>query len=133
MPITETRVSQEKSPVQVDSFSKKTVAFPQDWKTWEREVSKLIARTWLDEEFYDRLVNDPVGTLREAGLVLEDFVQVEINRDPNAFPVLRGAEGGVVIYELPLPPKPPQLDDETLRAWVEGSSDVVPMTVKVCC
>lgn len=105
------------------------MAFPQDWKTWEREVSKLIARAWLDEGFYNQFVSDPAGTLQEAGLVLEDFVQVEINRNPNAFPVLRGAEGGVVIYELPLPRKPQGLDEEELRAWATGRSDVMPVTL----
>ncbi|MFB2918221.1 hypothetical protein ACE1CB_06995 [Aerosakkonema sp. BLCC-F2] len=85
------------------------------------------------EDWISSPLSDPVGTLREAGLVLEDFVQVEINRDPNAFPVLRGAEGGVVIYELPLPPKPPGLDDEELRAWVEGRSQTAPANIAISC
>lgn len=102
------------------------MAFPQDWKIWEREVSKLIARAWIDEEFRSSLVSDPVATLAEAGLTLEDFVRVEINSEPNAVPVLRAGEGGTVIYELPLPAKPETVSDDALRAWVEGSSDVSP-------
>jgi hypothetical protein len=102
----------------------KTAAFPQDWKTWEREVSKLIAKAWMNEELYERLAQDPAGTLAEAGLILEDFVTVEINRNPNAVPVLRAGENGKVIYELPLPAKPASVSDSELRAWVEGRSGV---------
>jgi len=72
MVLTEIRLP---SSVQISSQAKKTAPFPSDWKLWETEVSKLVARAWLDSDFCDSFVADPAGTLQEAGLVLEDFVE----------------------------------------------------------
>ncbi len=106
------------------------MAFPQDWKLWETEVSKLVARAWLDSDFCDSFVADPAGTLQEAGLVLEDFVdEVQINQNPDAVPTLKAGEGGTVVFEIPLPPKPSTLTDEEISAWAEGRVDVAPATI----
>lgn len=95
------------------------MTFPQDWKTWEVRVSELIARAWLDESLYERLVHNPLGTLREEGFEIADFVEVQVNQHPGAVPVLRGTEGETVIYELPLPPKPDDLNIDQLRLLQE--------------
>ncbi|MCL1469528.1 hypothetical protein LAY57_02430 [Argonema antarcticum A004/B2] len=126
MVLTETRIS---TPVQISSQAKKTAPFPSDWKLWETEVSKLVARAWLDSDFCDSFIADPAGTLQEAGLVLEDFVEVQINQNPDAVPILRAGEGGTVVYELPLPPKPTTLTDEEISAWAEGRVDVAPASI----
>ena len=109
------------------------MAFPQDWKIWETEVSKLVAKAWLDSDFCDCFIADPAGTLQEAGLVLEDFVEVQINQNPNAVPTLRAGEGGTVVYEIPLPPKPATLTDEEISDWAEGRVDVAPASIVVTC
>ena len=102
------------------------MAFPQDWRSWETQVARLISRAWLDEALYTRLLNEPAATLRENGLILEDFVEVRINQDPDAVPVLQGTQGETVIYFLPLPPKPDNLTEEQIRSWLEGGAEGFP-------
>ena len=102
------------------------MAFPQDWKSWETQIARLISQAWLDEALYNSLLNDPAATLRENGLILEDFVEVQVNQAPNAVPVLRGTEGETVIYEMPLPPKPDDLTEEQIPFGLDPGADIPP-------
>jgi hypothetical protein len=102
------------------------MAFPQDWRSWETQISRLIGQAWLDEALYTRLLNEPAATLRENGLILEDFVEVRINQARDAVPVLQGTQGETVIYVLPLPPKPDNLTEEQIRSWLEGRAEGFP-------
>jgi hypothetical protein len=102
------------------------MAFPQDWRSWETQIARLIGQAWLDEALYRRLLTDPAATLRENGLILEDFVEVRINQAPDAVPVLQGTRGERVIYVLPLPPKPDDLTEEQIRSWLEGRAEGFP-------
>jgi len=92
-------------------------------KALERIVSKLIARSWIDNSFQKRFFSAPSATLREAGLKLEEFVEVEVIEKLSQ-PVLRlaGAEGGTVSYEIPLPAKPAELSDELLKGSIGKDS-----------
>ena len=102
------------------------MAFPQDWRSWETQIARLIGQAWLDEALYRRLVNEPAATLRENGLILEDFVELRIDLAPDAVPVLQGTQGETVIYVLPLPPKPDNLTEEQIRSWLEGRTEGFP-------
>lgn len=102
------------------------MAFPQDWKSWEAQISRLIGQAWLDEALYRRLLTEPAATLRENGLILEDFVEVRINQAPDAVPVLQGTRGETVIYFLPLPPRPDDLREDQIRSWLEGGDEGFP-------
>lgn len=102
------------------------MAFPQDWKSWEIQIARLIGQAWLDEALYNRLLNEPAATLRDNGLILEDFVEVQVNQAPDAVPVFQGTEGETVIYVLPLPPKPDDLTDEQITNWIEGRAEEFP-------
>jgi hypothetical protein len=102
------------------------MAFPQDWRSWETQISRLIGQAWLDEALYRRLLTEPAATLRENGLILEDFVEVRINQAPDAVPVLQGTKGETVIYILPLPPKPDDLTEEQITSWLEGRTEGFP-------
>ncbi len=102
------------------------MAFPQDWRSWETQIARLIGQAWLDEALYNRLLNEPAATLRDNGLILEDFVEVQVNQAPDAVPVLRGTEGETVIYEMPLPPKPDALTDAEISSWLEGRAESFP-------
>ena len=69
------------------------MAFPPDWRSWETQIAGLIGRAWLDEALYNRLLNEPAATLRDNGLILEDFVEVQVNRLPMQFPSFKVLEG----------------------------------------
>ncbi|HLO50695.1 MAG TPA: hypothetical protein VK211_19935 [Kamptonema sp.] len=107
------------------------MAFPQDWRSAETAISRLISQSWLDPELYNNLLTRPTATLREAGLI-EDFVEVRINQAPDAFPVLLGTSGETVIYVLPLPPKPDALSDEQITAWLEQRAEIAPGSAPKC-
>src|SRR4028119_1479054 len=95
------------------------MAFPQDWRSAEAAISRFIAQSWLNPELYNNLLTRPTATLREAGLI-EDFVEVRINQAPDAVPIVQGTSGETVIYVLPLPPRPDDLVEEQIRAWLAG-------------
>jgi hypothetical protein len=97
-------------------------------KNWETAMSKLIAKTWLNDDLYKRFLNDPAAILREAGLMIEEFVDVKVIQNLTGGPVLQmaGAEGGNTIYEIPLPVKPAELKDEQISTWVEGTGNMLP-------
>lgn len=101
------------------------MAFPQDWRSAEAEISRFIAQSWLNPEMYNNLLTRPTATLREAGLI-EDFVEVRINQAPDAVPVLQGTSGETVIYVLPLPPKPDDLTDVQITSWIENRAEIGP-------
>lgn len=107
------------------------MAFP---KNWETVVSKLIAKAWLNDDFHKRFFSDPAVVLREAGLMLEEFVEVKVIQNLTGGSVLRmaGAEGGTVVYEIPLPSKPADLSDEHISSWVKGKADLL-HAIPECC
>jgi hypothetical protein len=107
------------------------MAFPQDWRSAEAEISRFIAQSWLNPELYNKLLTRPTATLREAGLI-EDFVEVHINQDPDAVPVLQGTQGETVIYVLPLPPRPDDLTDAQVNDSVEGRAEIAPGFLLKC-
>jgi len=110
------------------------MAFPQDWRSWEKQIARLIGEAWLDEALYRRLLNEPAATLRDNGLILEDFVEVRINQAPDAVPVLQGTSGETVIYVLPLPPKPDALTEEQISSWLEGRAEGFSGgSIRLCC
>ena len=109
------------------------MAFPQDWRSWEIQIARLIGQAWLDEALYRRLVNEPAATLRDNGLILEDFVEVRIDQARDAVPVLQGTQGETVIYVLPLPPRPDDLTDEQINDFIEGRTEgFPPLNLCVC-
>ena len=109
------------------------MAFPQDWRSWETQIARLIGQAWLDEALYRRLVSEPAATLRDNGLILEDFVEVRIDQAPDAVPVLQGTQGETVIYVLPLPPRPDDLTDEQINDFIEGRTEgFPPLTLSGC-
>jgi hypothetical protein len=97
----------------------------ENWKNLETSVSKIVAKAWIDDKFRDRLISEPKEVLREAGIVLGDFVRVIVNQGATGTPTLQGAEGGT-IYEINLPPKPVDLIDEQISSWSAGITNLVP-------
>ena len=109
------------------------MAFPEDWRSWETQIARLIGQAWLDKALYRRLVNEPAATLRDNGLILEDFVEVRIDETPDAVPVLQGTSGETVIYVLPLPRRPDDLTDEQINDFIEGRTERFPPVPGCAC
>ncbi|MDJ0576631.1 MAG: hypothetical protein QNJ65_15870 [Xenococcaceae cyanobacterium MO_234.B1] len=96
------------------------MSFTERQKIWETTVSRLIAKAWLDQDFYQRFISNPAEILREAGLILEDVAKVIVNHDSLAAPILTGSDGGTMTYQINLPPKPAGINDEQISTWAAG-------------
>ena len=96
------------------------MSFTERQKIWETTVAKLIAKAWIDQDFYQRFISNPAEILQEAGLILEDVAKVIVNHNSTAALVLSGAKGGTLTYQINLPPKPTDLNDEQISTWAAG-------------
>ena len=93
-------------------------------------VSQLVAIAWFDDKYYQRLLNNTVEVLREAGVAIEEFAKIVINQSPSETPGLRLATAGD--YELCLPPRPTDMASEQLFA---ANQEQAPFTTSLftCC
>ena len=92
-------------------------------KLWETVLSKIVAKTWIDEDFCQRFISEPAVVLRESGMALSDTAQVIVNQGQANTSVLTTAEGGMTIYQVNLPSKPESLTDEQISAWAKNTMD----------
>jgi hypothetical protein len=110
---------------------------------------KVVARSWEDKEYHDRLVEDPRAVLSEAGLTIPAGINIDVvefstsgagGGDANSTDALYGtwekaAESGT--FTLPLPATPPEagdvvLYDEELES-VAGGGDLCCCPCCCCC
>ncbi|MDY6804246.1 MAG: hypothetical protein SXA11_10625 [Cyanobacteriota bacterium] len=91
-------------------------------KEFEINLAKLVAKTWADENFRQRFLAEPAAILREAGAILEGTVKVIVNEGSSASKIQPCPEGGTTVYEIALPSKPKDLDEETLYSWFQQFS-----------
>ena len=94
-----------------------------DWKEYQKSVSRLVARAWLDEEFKQRFISEPAAVLAENNLAVPEGVQVRVNEGVSVGSITSLGAGldSDVVYEIPLPPKPEELEDTQIRSWAAGS------------
>jgi hypothetical protein len=78
------------------------------------EISKLIARAWLDNEFRERFIADPKSQLLSAGLTLADNVEVQLDLFSHRWKIEPSNDFTSIIFTIPLPPKPSELNEERL-------------------
>jgi hypothetical protein len=97
----------------------------QNWQELEATLSKIIAKTWIDEQFRQQFISKPADILREAGVVIDDFVKVIVKQNANNVPVLQAGNGGTV-YEINLPSKPENLEEEELSVLMQEMVNKAP-------
>ena len=103
----------------------------QNWQELEATLSKIIARAWIDEQFRQQFISKPGAILREAGVVIDDFVKVIVKQNGHNVPVLQIGNGGTV-YEINLPPKPENLREDKLSVLMKEMIDKAP-SLRGCC
>ncbi|MDJ0690897.1 MAG: hypothetical protein QNJ41_20605 [Xenococcaceae cyanobacterium MO_188.B32] len=92
-------------------------------KNWESTLSRIVAKTWIDEDFCKRFISEPTVVLREAGMALNDTARVIVNQGQANTSVLTTADGGITVYQINLPSKPENLTDEQMSAWAKDTMD----------
>ena len=88
-------------------------------QVWEATVEKLIAISWLSEDFRARFVSEPIKVLREAGIAVDELVSVIVRDGSITTPMLAGANGATV-YEIELGSAPNGSKEERLDAPSSG-------------
>jgi hypothetical protein len=87
----------------------------------EKRWARIVARTWDDEEFRQRLLANPGAVLREVGFDLPDDVEIEVvDRAPDE------PSEGVTCVELPGLPEA----DDILEHDLAGNSTEQEITEK---
>lgn len=66
-----------------------------------KQVSKVVARAWLDKDFHARLMKDPHAVLTEAGIHLKGKVHVHQSTDTD--------------HHLVIPQRPAALDEHVRK------------------
>jgi hypothetical protein len=79
-----------------------------------KEFAEVIAHSWSDEDFHQKLLADPTGTLAAAGVVVPEGKRVEIVENT-----------GDTLYVV-LPERPTELADEELDTVAGGMSYFTP-------
>jgi len=80
----------------------------------EDAMGKVIAKAWDDEDYKERLKSDPKSVLSEAGVELEQDVEIHVVEDSDDH------------RHLVIPPRPGEgeLSDESLEKVAGGTTKV---------
>ena len=73
-----------------------------------KQYQQLIAKCWADEDFKQRLLAEPAGTLAAEGMALPEGM------------TLRVVENTAQSLTLVIPPRPTELTDEALEGVAGG-------------
>jgi hypothetical protein len=100
---------------------------------FQKALSKIVAKTWLDEEFHSKFLSNTKAVLEENGLTLPSGVEFRVNENTLVGTLTNTADSqdSNVVYEIPLPPKPTGLTDQPIHSWAndDGSEFPVPSTL----
>ncbi len=94
----------------------------------QKALSKVIAKTWLDEKFKQRLILEPEAVLEENGLKIPCGVEVRV-RETSSLESLASIDVNLdshQVYEIPLPPKPTELTDSQIQSWTDRDNPELP-------
>ena len=79
----------------------------------QQKINEVLARVWKDEDYKQKLLSDPRGTLSAAGLRLPENVRLKIHSDT----------ADTMNIVIPRNPADTELSDSTLDAVAGGSGD----------
>ncbi len=104
------------------------------WRQIGNQVSKLIARAWLDENFKAQFIANPRRILEEAGIDVPEGVDVRIDQFSQRWSIQQSEDMLRVVWTIPLPPRPADVTDEQVTGWVQDGPDPGRLgTPTVCC
>lgn len=94
----------------------------------QKLLYKIIAKTWLDEEFKSQFLSNTNAVLEENGLTLPSGVEFKVNaktlvgiRNSTA-----DSPDGNVVCEIPLPNKPTGLIARPIQSWANKNDSDLP-------
>jgi hypothetical protein len=89
----------------------------------QKALSKIVAKTWLDEGFYSQFLSNTNVVLEENGLTLPSGVEFRVNENTlvGIQKSTADSQDSNVVYEIPLPTKPTGLTDQPIQSWANGN------------
>ncbi|HEY9604969.1 MAG TPA: hypothetical protein V6C85_25420 [Allocoleopsis sp.] len=90
----------------------------------QKVLSKIVAKTWLDEQFKSQFISNTNVVLEENGLTLPSSVEFRVNGNTLLGTLTSKVPGqeGRVVYEISLPDKPEGLTDQPIQSWTNGNN-----------
>ena len=90
----------------------------------QKTLSKIVAKTWLDEQFKSQFLSNTNAVLEEHGLTLPSGVEFRVNNNTLVGTLTKNVldRESNVVYEIPLPDKPEGLTDKPIQSWTNGNN-----------
>ena len=100
----------------------------------QKSLSKIVAKTWLDEEFKSQLLSNTNTVLEENGLVLPSGVEFQVRENTIVGTLDNAADSQQeqIVYEFPMPAKPAGLSDQQIQSWVSGNNPDSTVAIGIC-
>jgi len=94
-----------------------------DSAEFHKVLSKIVAKTWLDEDFNSQFLSNTNVILEENGLTLPSDVEFRVNENTlvGIQKSTADSQDSNVVYEIPLPSKPTGLTDQPIQSWASGN------------
>jgi hypothetical protein len=114
---------------------KKMPLLAKDSPEFQKALSQIVAKTWLDEEFNSKFLSNTKAVLEENGLTLPSGVEFRVNENTLVGTLTKTADSqdSNVVYEIPLPPKPTGLTDQPIQSWANGNDSDSPVLGSINC
>jgi hypothetical protein len=96
----------------------------------QKTLSKIVAKTWLDEQFKSQFLSNTNAVLEENGLTLPSDVEFRVSDNTLVGTLTNQVPDreSNVVYEIPLPNKPEELTDQPLQSWTNGNNSDYPVS-----
>ncbi|NEP00034.1 MAG: hypothetical protein F6K58_15405 [Symploca sp. SIO2E9] len=93
-------------------------SFSKNSQEFQKVLSKIVAKTWIDETFKSQFLTNTNLVLEENGLPLPSGVEFQVNGNTlvGSSKSASNSSTGRVVYEIPLPTKPTGLTEHVLQS-----------------
>ncbi|HBB32544.1 MAG TPA: hypothetical protein DC064_12290, partial [Cyanobacteria bacterium UBA9273] len=101
----------------------------QDCQEAQKVLSKIIAKTWLDEKFNSQFLCKTNEVLAENGLTLPTGVEFRVHENSlvGTLTSTTASADSKVVYDISLPAKPTALTDRHLQSRIERDRSKSPV------
>lgn len=96
----------------------------------QKLLSKIVAKTWVDEKFRSQFISNTNDVLEENGLTIPSDVKFQVINNTLVGTLISNIpdQEGDVVCEISLPSKPIELMDQPIQSWHNGSNSNYPVS-----
>ena len=82
-----------------------------------KKIGQIIAKSWLDDDFKQKLLADPVAMLIAEGVKLPNGLAIQAHENTDK------------TFHLVIPPKPNDLSDEDINVISNDNNNILPTNI----